>query len=122
LEGEDSLCIEKGETLGLGVDTYTRRGYNRQKGAEGAQVVNPTPFNFRAHQDKAMAILVMSIKMSCFHALQMWMIPRRYGTSSKIYMILTTQLNNLLLEKKLYSLHIQRQLMFQISLRRLRRS
>jgi hypothetical protein len=31
LEGEDSLRIEKGETLGLGVDTYTRRGYNMQK-------------------------------------------------------------------------------------------
>jgi hypothetical protein len=29
-------------------------------------VVNPTPFNFKDHQDKAMAILVMSIKDELF--------------------------------------------------------
>jgi hypothetical protein len=36
------------------------------KGVEGAQVVNPTPFNLRDHQDKAIAILVMSIKDELF--------------------------------------------------------
>jgi hypothetical protein len=28
--------------------------------------VNPTPFNFKDHQDKAMAVLVMSIKDELF--------------------------------------------------------
>jgi len=41
LEGEDSLCIEKGETLGLGVDTLHKKRLQHAKGVEGAQVVNP---------------------------------------------------------------------------------
>lgn len=121
LEGEDSLRIEKGETLGLGVDTYTRRGYNMQKELKVLKWWTQHHSTWKITKTRQWPYLSWVLKMSCFHTLHMWMIPRRYGTSSKICMILTTQLDNLLLENKLYSMYIQRQLMFQISLKRLRR-